>query len=473
MSLSARLSTFFLIALALTLCGFSLTLYGLAHVYLRHRFEERLQAALATLAVNAEKEDDGIDWEMRASPHWSGEGGLAWAAHDEHGALIAHSPDLADDDPLRRPPTDTPPEADAAGQPRRVLRRVVPEDGPVVVPSGQRSRKPTQVTITLAAPTEPVRVALRALALALTGVSTVIWLAAFVVGRRLCRRALRPLADMTEAVRSMRAAEREQRLPVSATGDELETLGRSFNELLDRLQEAYERQRRFTGDASHQLRTPLAALLGQVEVCLRQPRSADEYRTTLDRVRTQATNLKRIVEALLYLARADAEGRLDDTGPLDLAAWLPQRLENWADHPRRADLRSEAPNGGPIWVRAQAALLGQLLDNLLDNALKYSEPGSAVVVRLDADDGMVTLAVQDHGIGIPAEELPRIFEAFYRGPAARNGRGGVGLGLAVARRLAKLFDGELEAFSRTGEGSRFELRLPRIEVGVTEHAPAT
>jgi two-component system, OmpR family, sensor kinase len=459
MTLTTRLSTFFLAALAVTLLGFSLTVYGLAHVYLHRRFEERLQSALARLATAAEVEEDGIDWEPREPPHWSDAEGVVWAVHDDAGRLRDCSPNLPDDDPLRRPSED-PPGTDAAGRPRRVLSRTVPEDGPVFPPENQ-GRKPARLTLTVAAPTEPVTATLRALAAALAGVSAAVWLLAFVTGRWLCRRALRPLSDMTAAARAMTPEDRDRRLPVSASGDELATLGRTFNELLDRLQEAYERQRRFTGDASHQLRTPLTVLLGQVEVSLRQPRSPEEYRATLERVLAQGTNLKRIVEALLYLARADAEARLDDTEPLDLTAWLPRHLENWSGHPRRADLRLETTDGPPVWVRAQGPLLGQLLDNLLDNAFKYSAPGSPVTVRLEGDEKAATLTVEDHGCGIAAEELPRVFEAFYRGKTGRPRRPGVGLGLAVARRLARLFGGELEARSEPGQGSRFDVRLPR------------
>src|SRR5262249_38329034 len=146
--------------------------------------------------------------------------GVVWAVHDEAGRLRDCSPNLPDDDPLRRPSED-PPGTDAAGRPRRVLSRTVPEDGPVAVPPENQGRKPARLTGAGAAPTEPVAATLRALATALTGVSAAVWLLAFVVGRRLCRRALRPLSDMTEAARAVGPEERDRRLPVSAAGDEL------------------------------------------------------------------------------------------------------------------------------------------------------------------------------------------------------------------------------------------------------------
>src|SRR5262249_52927799 len=159
-------------------------------------------------------------------------------------------------------------------------------------------------------------------------------------------------------------------------------LGRTANGLLDRLQEAFERQRRFTGDASHQLRTPLAAMLGQAEVALRRDRPPEEYRRVLALVHDQAGHLSRIVEALLFLARADAEGELAGLEVLDLARWLPEQRPRWGGHERAADLRLEQASPGPCRVKVQPVLLGQLLDNLLDNAFRYSAPGTPVRVSL-------------------------------------------------------------------------------------------
>src|SRR5262249_7637251 len=154
--------------------------------------------------------------------------------------------------------------------------------------------------------------ALRRLGWTLAGLSLAVWLVAAGLGRRLCRRALAPVAQMAGAARSIPATEPGQRLPVAATADELGDLGRAFNRLLDRLQEAFERQRRFTGEASHQLRTPLAVLLGQAEVALRRDRPPEEYRRVLTVIAEQAGRLHRLVEMLLFLARADAEAAVPE-----------------------------------------------------------------------------------------------------------------------------------------------------------------
>jgi signal transduction histidine kinase len=251
------------------------------------------------------------------------------------------------------------------------------------------------------------------------------------------------------------------RLSSPGTRDELEDFAESFNGLLDRLHVALERQRQFTGQASHQLRTPLAALIAAIEVARRRPRTVEEHERVLDRLHDDSTRLWRIVEALLFLARADAEAGRLELEHLDLATWTEDHLQTWTSHERSADLRFESSDGNPPWTRAHRPLLGQLLDNLLENACKYSGPGTPIVVRASSESDAVALRVEDHGSGIPPEDLLRIFEPFYRTEAARRlGSAGVGLGLAIARRIAEAHDGTITVESETGRGSRFFLRLP-------------
>ena len=293
----------------------------------------------------------------------------------------------------------------------------------------------------------------------MTGLSLAVWSVATLVGRRLCRRTLAPVARMADSARAIPATNPSERLQVAVTGDELEELGRSFNGLLDRLQEAFERQRRFTGEASHQLRTPLAVLLGQVEVALRRDRPPEEYRRVLDIVAGQAGRLHRIIEMLLFLARADAEADLPGVSSLALRPWLAEYLETWATHARAADIRAELPAGDPHAL-AHAPLLGEVADILLDNAMKYSPPDSPVVVSLRVEGGRILLAVEDAGCGIDPEDLPHVFEPFFRSPRQRGtNTTGVGLGLAIARRIVRAMGGEITAGSTPGRGSRFVVSL--------------
>ncbi len=275
---------------------------------------------------------------------------------------------------------------------------------------------------------------------------------------------------MARAATATTAADLGQRLPAPGTGDALDDLGRAFNGLLDRLNEAFvrlneahDRQGRFAGDASHQLRTPIAALLGQVQVALRRDRSTEEYKRFLDRVQSEGTRLRQIIESLLLLARPEAAQ--PEPMVIDLRNWVPDHLERWASHARAADLRAEVARDVSLFVRAQPALLAQLLDNLLENACKYSVPGTPIVVRAWREDGTVALGVQDRGCGLDAEDLSRVFEPFFRTELARrDGHSGVGLGLAVARRIAGSSAGTLMVESEPGAGSVFVLRLPAAPV---------
>jgi signal transduction histidine kinase len=474
MTLASRVSFFFLGSLALTLAGFSAALYFLAARHLDRQLDQRLESALAALTAAVEIKDDGVEWE----PHQRRLDlpGVRWLARDPSGRAVGSSAE-----PL---PEGIAPPADGRGGPIRESRTasggeswrvsqvvVRPADPPRPQKHNQSGNHQqadhdgntlAALVLTAAAPVGPNDAALRWLAWTLAGLCVAVWSVAALVGGRLCRRSLAPVAWMAQSARSIQASEPARRLEVPATNDELEELGRSFNGLLDRLQEAFERQRRFTGEASHQLRTPLAVMLGQVEVALRRERPPEEYRRVLGVVAEQAGRLHRVVEMLLFLARADAEAALPDVEPLPMRPWLRECLKSWAGHPRAADLRAELGDDEPS-AAAHAPLLGQALDALIDNATKYSPPGSPVVVSLRTDGASVLLCVEDSGCGIDPEDLPRLFEPFFRSPRQSGSNpGGVGLGLAIARRAVEAMGGTLSAASGPEGGSRFVVSLPRV-----------
>ena len=192
-----------------------------------------------------------------------------------------------------------------------------------------------------------MEISLRNVALTLAGLSVVFWLLAALVGWRLCERALLPVTRMAKAACSMNAADRDQHLPIPETGDELDLLANSFNGLLDRLHQEFERQKRFTGDASHQLRTPLAALLGQLEVARRRERTVGEYQRVLDEVHGEARRLRQIVESLLFMARAESEAGRPELKPLELVSWVREHLWRWSSHERGGDLARKSSLNQP------------------------------------------------------------------------------------------------------------------------------
>ncbi len=487
MSLPTRVALFFLGMLAVTLTGFSVALYLLAAGYFNQKLQQRLESALGTLTAAVELQEDTVEWEGGQRRLEPGDD-VRWLVRTPKGRVVASS-----DEPIpagllaleevnlsevfsfrsarqgdeRWWVSQT--RLQPLGHGKRGETGQQPAGNTHEGENAPEAKYPALV-LTAAVATGPTETSLRQLLGALVGLSLATWAVAALLGSWLCRRALAPVGRMAESARSIQASEPGQRLAVDHTGDELETLGLEFNALLDRLQEAHERQRRFTGEASHQLRTPLAVMLGQVEVALRRERSPEDYRRVLGVVAEQSGRLQRIVEMLLFLARADAESALPGLVDLNLASWLEDHLRTWSSHPRSADVRLLPPcpvAGAPglcavaaLPVRAHPALLGQVVDILLDNACKYSPPGTAITLSLSGTADRVLLTVADAGCGIAAEDLPRIFEPFFRSPRLRElGSGGVGLGLAIACRLATALGAEVAAVSEPGRGSRFTVRL--------------
>jgi heavy metal sensor kinase len=296
----------------------------------------------------------------------------------------------------------------------------------------------------------------------LAGISTSVWLASAFAGKWLCRKALAPVNQMAQSARSISAADFSQRLPSSETNDELDDLGRAFNDLLDRLQISFQRQQRFTAEASHQLRTPLTAMLGQVDVALRRERPAEEYHRALQSVQRQAEQLKQIIEMLLFLAREDSEAAPPLLERLELREWIAGPIRVWERHLRSGDLRFDCAGSDAMYISAHSGLLAQAVHNLLDNAFRYSQPGSPVVVQLKATESELRLSIDDRGQGIEADDLPRVFQPFFRSAAARRrGISGTGLGLAIAQRIAHALRGKLEVQSQPNQGSCFTMIFPK------------
>lgn len=479
MSLATRVSAFFLAALGITLLGFSVVLYALADHHLDRELDDRLEAALGTLEAAVDVESDGLEWEPTERRLTLGlEPGVEqvhWSVQDESGRTIDHSANIGHDSghfPLTWKPSTWPTEptdgtvfGSSPGW-RLAARRLLLQDllqhgrgHPEDDDPDEDAEYPVLV-ITAGISPASAEASMSRLGLTLAGLSTGLWLVAAMLGRKLCRHALAPLGTMASAAREMTAAGHGEFLPTSGTRDELEDLRVAFNELLARLHETHERQKRFTGDASHQLRTPLAGLLSLVEVIRRRARPAAEYEQTLDQVHQETLRLSQIVESLLFLARAEADAELPKAEVVDLAAWVPAQMTRWMEHPRASDLREEGPND-PLPILAHPSLLAQMLENLLDNALKYSEPGTPVLIRTWRDSASVFLSVEDRGVGLTDDERARVFEPFYRSPQARQmGRTGVGLGLSMVKRISVAFGGSIEVESSPGRGSRFVLSFP-------------
>lgn len=280
-------------------------------------------------------------------------------------------------------------------------------------------------------------------------------------GLLIAGRALAPVDSVTQLARRISAEDLSARLDLSLPDDELGRLARTFDEMIARLEAAFRRQRQFTGDASHELRSPLTALKGQVDVALARPRDPDEYRAVLTLVNEEVDRLISLVGSLLALARADAGEIPLSREPISLGDAVDGAVEQVEPLAEQRGIQLIEQEGPAITIQADESLLLQLLLNLLDNAIKYTPSGGDVRVSWAVDAGSAFVTVSDSGIGIDAEHLPHVFERFYRVDKARSrAEGGTGLGLAISKWIADAHGGDIHATSTVGEGSSFTVRLP-------------
>ena len=288
---------------------------------------------------------------------------------------------------------------------------------------------------------------------------------ASVGGYFLARKSLAPVVAMSSQAGRIGAANLHERLAVHNDRDELGHLAQSFNSLLDRLSQSFERQQRFMADASHELRTPVAILRGEAEVALsQQARSLEEYRESLAVLHQEAERLTHIVEDLFTLTRADA-GQY----PLQPRDFYLDELVSECVHSARTlalakkiSLNFEEACESPI--HADESLLRRMILNLLDNAIKYTPEGGRVAVTCRRSGEEYSLSITDTGGGVPRDLQPRIFERFFRADKARsraeNDGGGAGLGLSISRWIAEAHQGRLELARSDSLGSTFTAFLP-------------
>lgn len=284
---------------------------------------------------------------------------------------------------------------------------------------------------------------------------------AIVAGYVLARQALAPVDQMVATAERISAERLEERLSVKNPSDELGRLALTLNATFDRLHRLIEQIRRFTADAAHELRSPIAAIRTEAEVTLRAPREAEVYRQALERTAEGSAMLAELVHQLLTLSRYDA-GQLpvlEDSVRVDLL--ILDVVERIRGRAQDAGLQLVCESLPPWLARGDDLLLGQLFYNILDNALKYTPAGGTVQIRARVDRQDIVVEVEDTGIGIPTDVRHRIFDRFFRVDPSNNGeRGGAGLGLAICRAICEMHGGRIEVTSTPGAGSCFQVFLP-------------
>jgi heavy metal sensor kinase len=306
-----------------------------------------------------------------------------------------------------------------------------------------------------------LRTALMQTILFLTGLSILIVLAGALLAHRLAGRILEPVRRIASTARSFSEQDLHRRVEVDVPPDELGELVQTFNGMLARLEASFESLRRFTADASHELRSPLALMRSELEGTLARERTPAEYEQVLRGLEAEVEHMSRMVDQLLMLARADAGSLRPAEVNLDVADFLHETAARWRPvaESRHVHVDVEAPDSGRVW--ADPDLLRRLMDNLIDNATRHAPEGTAVRLTGAPTAGGWNIDVSDEGPGVPAAARSVLFERFARADGARaRDTAGAGLGLALSRAIAESHAGSLQLVDQNGSGATFRLFLP-------------
>lgn len=286
---------------------------------------------------------------------------------------------------------------------------------------------------------------------------------ATVVGYRIARRGLEPVEKIGETLRRIHSSTLYERLDPSGLPVELSLLATTCNGMLDGLEESFAKLSRFSADIAHELRTPINNLRGEVEVALSRPRTDEEYRSVLGSSLEEAQRLSKLITSLLFLARAEGAAVQARKEPLDLAGEIAAVAEFYEALASEAGVTLTVETNDDLVVPVDRPLFQSALGNLVENAISATPRGGRVSIRAAREGDAVRVDVADTGSGIPAEDLPRVFDRLYRADRARTGSGssgGAGLGLAIVKSIASLHGGSVSIRSDRS-GATATLRLPR------------
>jgi heavy metal sensor kinase len=281
------------------------------------------------------------------------------------------------------------------------------------------------------------------------------------VGWFLAGIAMRPVGKIIAQAREIGIGQLHERVMVPSTGDELERLAVTFNDLLSRLQQGFRRMRQFSAAASHELRTPLTVMKGELEVTLRKPRDAKEYERVLRTHLDAIDEMSATVQELLTLARSEAVEGAVEWKQVDLSGLAERVSETWHALSEAKSIELRVETVGPVLVSGEPMLLERLLANLIDNALRHTPSGGCITVSAGQQGEQACLRVQDTGPGIADAELPHIFDRFFK-PRASTETTSTGLGLGLCRWIAEAHHGRIEVAGPPGKGAVFTVWLPAL-----------
>jgi heavy metal sensor kinase len=282
-------------------------------------------------------------------------------------------------------------------------------------------------------------------------------------GHFLANRALRPVDEVTNTARAITSHNLNRRIRITKAKDEIGRLAETLNEMISRLDQSFKKIRQFSADVSHELKTPLTVLKGEIEVALRRERTGGDYRTILRSNLEEINNMTKVVDDLLLLSRADTgEVPLTKT-VVDLSEFLSEIQIQSQVLATSKSIDVYLHNNQEVYALADPLRLKAMMLNLVENGIKYSPQGGRIDITLDKENSSALITVSDQGIGIPQEALPHIFDRFFRVDKARSRQeGGSGLGLSICKWIAEAHNGSISARSELGKGSAFTVRIPSV-----------
>jgi two-component system heavy metal sensor histidine kinase CusS len=284
-------------------------------------------------------------------------------------------------------------------------------------------------------------------------------------GYGIASQGIRPIHAIAATARRIRPTNLGERMAPDGLPAELLALASTFNHMLDRLEQSFARLSRFCADIAHELRTPVYSLRGEVEVALSKPRSPEEYREVLGSSLEECGRLARLIDRLLFLARAEHPETQVVREPCDLGTELATVREFYEAAAGEAGVRLAVALEGQVSADLDRPLFQRAVGNLVANALAHTPPGGSVTLTAAGDGASARVEVADTGCGIAAAHLPHVFDRFYRADGARSSRNGnVGLGLAIVRTIVELHGGDVEIASEVGRGTRVAMSFPRTRI---------
>jgi len=460
LSISKKLAFWYGLSLFLMLSLFGYVLYESFHNSIHHNYDRHLRFEAEQLLPHIQTEDslsiNLTDYSRNAALESGVEYGTYVRLYNQQDSLIYESPNFADaNQALNTQIPDAPEEYSSSRQwqdlPARTLFYPITDD------RGQLCGWLEVTGFEWTLHEELSRFTRYLLILIAISVAFSI-----LGGYWLSRRALTPVASINEAAQSITATDLDKRIPVNyQVKDELTDLAETFNMMLNRLQKGFEREKRFTSDAAHELMTPLSSMRSDAEIMLRKPRSKEEYQETVQRMLNEVHKMSEMVHLLLQLSRVESVHQ-SERDMVNISHVVEKVVSKNQENARSKNINVQSQIDPDLQVRAHEAYIEKVVSNLLENAIKYTPEQGEIMLKLQQSNGKAVIRLSDTGIGFDTETQQHLFERFYRANNSEvQEQSGSGLGLPLVKAIVELYDGKIRAYSDgRGEGSTFVVTFP-------------